>query len=138
MHFDQALFVILLGSCTGAARRETSALFEAVDHYRRAAEPSKASQGQALIGLVCTDAAVCEAKRVCSEAVEPTTRALQLKSEVTARMLDLEQKRLAPGAPEAEALPAKLDEAAHLLEVGRAKMTECERRLADLRVRYGE
>jgi hypothetical protein len=69
--------------------------------------------------------------------MNPTTRALRLKDEVAARLIDVEHERLDPAALDGGSLADKLDEASRLLETGRAKMTECERRLADLRVKYG-
>jgi hypothetical protein len=135
------VIVLALGvagvACGSSARRETSALVDAVDRYRQADNMWKPTQAHAVGALPCSATSVCEAKRVCLEAIDPTTRALALKDEVTARLADIEQKRLAPAAAEAASLPGKLDEAARLLEAGRAKMTECERRLADLRIEYG-
>jgi hypothetical protein len=121
----------------GSGKRETSALLNAVDGYRRADTSAKANRVAALQTVTCSEPPVCDAKAVCVAAVEPTTRALLLKDEVAARLADIEQRRLAPDAPEASALPGKLDEAQRLLETGRQKMTECERRLSDLRVEYG-
>jgi hypothetical protein len=132
-----AVLVLALVACAASGRRETSALVDAVDRYRQADNKSKPTQADAVAALPCSTASVCEAKRVCLEAIGPTTRALTLKDEVTARLADIEQKRLAPAAAEAASLPGKLDEATRLLETGRAKMTECERRLADLRIEYG-
>jgi hypothetical protein len=105
-----------------------------VDRYRHADDESKPARAQAVAAVLCRAADVCEAKRVCLDAIDPTTRGLILKDEVTARLGDIEQRRLAPMAPEAVSLPEKLDEAARLLEMGRRNMTECDRRLADLAV----
>jgi hypothetical protein len=126
-----------LSGCHDAPKRETAALLNAVDFFRRADAAGRAERVRAIEGLPCTDARVCEAKGICVAAVEPTARALALKDEVTARVADLEQKRLPPDAPEVQDLPTKLDEATHLLEAGRAKMTECEAKLVDLRVAFG-
>jgi hypothetical protein len=112
-------------------------LQEAVDRYRHADDASRAAQAGAVAAVSCTDDTVCATKSACVAAVEPTTRALALKNEAAARMADLEARRLSPDAPEAEALPGQLDEAARLLRIGREKMTECERGLADLRIKYG-
>lgn len=132
---------ILLASaaaaCAGTDSRETASLIDDVDRYRHADSASKAAQTRAVAAAACSSTAVCEAKRVCIEAMDPTTRALAIKDEVTARLADIEQKRLDASSAEARALPGKLDEAARLLDAGRAKMTECERRLADLRAQYG-
>jgi hypothetical protein len=121
-------------ACTGSAKRETRALAEAVDRYRHADDRAKDVQGQAVAAVACTDARVCGAKQACTAAIEPTNRALALKDEVTRRLDDLEQKRLAPDSPEAQALPGKLDEAERLLKEGRAKMADCDARLAELQI----
>jgi hypothetical protein len=124
-------------ACGASGRRETLALRDAVDHYRDAPTASKSARAQGVAVVFCSASGVCEAKQVCLAAIESTTRALVLKDEVTTRLGDIEQRRLDPAAPEADSLLGKLDEAARLLETGRARMTECERRLADLRIEYG-
>jgi hypothetical protein len=118
-----------LGACGGGAKRESAALSDAVDRYRRADDGSKASQGQSVVAVACTVAEVCAAKRACLAAIDPTTRALALKDEVAARLVDLQAKRLAPDAPEAAALPGKLDEAERLLHEGRTQMADCDAKL---------
>ncbi len=133
---------ILLGSlallaCSGSVKRETASLVAAVDRYERADDASKAAQAQEVAAVPCSAAAVCEAKRACLAAIGPTARALTLKDEVSARIDDLQAKRLAPDSPEAQALPGKLDLATKLLNEGRAKMSDCERKLADLRIASG-
>jgi hypothetical protein len=125
--------MLVLVACTGAGKREAASLFEAVDRYRHANDASKEALGRAVAAVACTDARVCDVKQVCLAAIEPTNHALQLKDEVTLRLGDLEQKRLAPDSPEAQALPAKLDEAQRLLEDGRTRMATCDARLAELR-----
>jgi hypothetical protein len=123
--------------CGNTGKREAAALVDAVDRYRRAEGPSRDALGQAVSAMPCTDARVCEARQACVAAIEPTTRALTLKDEVTRQLADLEQKRLATDSPEVQALPAKLDEAEHLLKDGRARMTACDARLTDLRLAFG-
>lgn len=124
-------------ACGGEARRESAALLEAVDRYRDADASSKLVRGQAVAAVACSAGPVCSAKRVCLAAIEPTTRALQLRDDVARRVADIEQKHLDVAPPEKQALSGKLDEATELLQAGREKMSECERRLADLRVQYG-
>ena len=126
-----------LPACDGGARREATRLTDAVDRYRRASDASKAAARDAVSAVACADSRVCDAKQACVAAIEPTTRALALKDEVSRRLVDLEQKRMAPDAPEAQALPGKLDEAELLLKDGRAKMAICDARLTDLRVAFG-
>jgi len=126
------LLLVSLAACAGSAKREAAALADAVDRYRRAENVRKASQGQAVVLVTCTDPAVCAAKQACLAAIDPTTQALLLKDEVAARVVDLQTKRLAPDAPEADALPAKLDQAERLLREGRTKMADCDAKLAAL------
>jgi hypothetical protein len=129
-----AAFILtcVLGGCTGSAKREGAALTDAVDRYRRAESSAKAAQGQAAFAVTCSDAEVCAAKQACLAAIDPTTRALSLKDEVAARVVDIQAKRLAPDAPEADALPGKLDQAELLLREGRAKMAVCDAKLGAL------
>ena len=129
--------VVTLTACSGPGKREAAALVAAVDRYRQAAGASKEAEGQAVAGVPCSDSRVCDAKQACVAAIEPTTRALALKDEVSRRLVDLEGKRLAPDSPEADALPGKLDEAERLLKDGRARMAACDARLTDLRVAFG-
>ena len=127
----------VLVACGNAGKREAAALVDAVDRYQRADGPSKDVLGQAVSALACSDSRVCEAKRTCVAAIEPTTRALTLKDDVARRLADLEQRRLETDSPEVQALPGKLDDAERLLKDGRAKMAACDARLADLRMAFG-
>ena len=132
-----ALLACAIAACTGSAKRETMTLAGAVDRYRHADGAAKEAQGQAVGAVPCSDARVCAAKQACVAAIDPTTRALALKDEVTRRLDDVEQKRLAPDSPEAQALPGKLDEAERLLKEGRAHMADCDAKLAELQVTLG-
>jgi hypothetical protein len=132
-----AALVSAFAACTSPGKREATALADAVDRYRHAADASKAGEGKAVAAVECTDTRVCDAKQTCVAAIEPTTRALALKDEVAKRLVELEQKRLAPDSPEAAALPGKLDEAERLLKDGQAGMARCDARLTDLRVAFG-
>jgi hypothetical protein len=125
------------GACAGGAKREASSLAAAVERYRRAESSAKGVQAQTVAGLACSDSRVCEAKRACVAAIDPTARALALKDEVARRVADIQDKRLSPDSPEARSLPGKLDEAETLLREGRAHMPECERKLADLAIELG-
>jgi hypothetical protein len=135
--FLAAALASALPACTGAGKREAASLTEAVDRYRHADDANKEAQGRAVAAVACTDDRVCAAKSACMAAIEPTTQALTLKDEVTRRLADLEQKRLAPDSPEAQALPGKLDEAERLLKDGHAKMTICDAKLAELHTQLG-
>lgn len=127
----------LAAACSGSARHETTALRDAVDRYRGADDASKIARREAVAAVACTAPAVCDAKRVCLAAIDPTTRALKLKDDVSLRVSHIEQNHLDLTSPEAQGLSGQLDEASKLLEAGRQKMTECEHRLADLRLEYG-
>src|ERR1700689_3842153 len=109
------LLGVALAACGGEGKREASSLEMAVDRYRRADGAAKEALGQAVSGVACSDARGCDAKQACLAATEPTTRALDLKEQVARGLADLEQKRVALDSPEAQALPAKLDEAERLL-----------------------
>jgi hypothetical protein len=124
----------VMAACTGSAKREAAALTEAVDRFSRV---SSAAQVQAVDAVSCTDERVCEAKRVCMEALDPTARALALKDEVGLKLADIEAARLSPDAAAAQELPGKLDEASRLLREGHAKMHECDAKLTDLKLAYG-
>jgi hypothetical protein len=128
---------LLAAACTPSAKGETSALSSAVDRWRRAEGPGKETAGRAVGAVACSERQVCEARQACVAAIEPTARALALKDEVTARLAEVEGKRLAPDSPEARALPEKLDEAQRLLEEGRAHMADCDAKLAALQVAFG-
>jgi hypothetical protein len=128
-----ALVLTSLPACGNPARQQATSLAAAVDRYRHASDgPSRQAQSEAVAAVACTDARVCDAKQACVAAIEPTTRALALKDEVTLRLGDMEKGRLDAGSPEAQALPAKLDEASRLLQDARGKMTTCDAKLAEL------
>jgi hypothetical protein len=124
-------------ACAGSAKREAATLVAEVDRYRRADNSSKAAEVQRIAEVACTDAKVCGAKRACLAAIDPTARALTLKDEVAHRLVDIERKRISVDSADAQGLPAKLDEAEKLLNQGRAKMPDCEKKLADLELEYG-
>lgn len=129
--------MLLFCACYGSGKAEASSLDDGVDRYRRAEGSQKTSELQAVTDLPCTAVEVCEAKEACLAAMRTTTRALALKDEVARMLGDLQGKRLALDAEAAQSLPAKLDEATLLLQEGRAKMTDCEKKLADLGLHYG-
>ena len=131
------LMALATSACTGSDKRETAALEEAIDRYRHSQSPSRTDLALAVAAVPCTEAAVCEAKTACLAGIEPTNRALLLKDEVASRIGDLEHKRITADAPEAQALPGKLEEATRLLEIGRTKMADCEKRLIDLHLHHG-
>jgi hypothetical protein len=109
----------------------------AVDSFRLAESGSKNAQAKQVASVACTDQSVCDAKRACVAAIDPTTRALSLKEEVERGVGDIESKRVAVDSPEARSLPGKLDEAEALLKDGRLRMSACDRKLAELQVKLG-
>jgi hypothetical protein len=127
--------LLLFAACSDRTRRETQALVDAVDAYRHADSASKAARGKAVGEVACSDPQVCAARQICVAAIEPTTQALALKDEVTARIGDIEKGALAPDSGVAQALPGKLDDAERLLRQGRDKMGECDVKLAALSTR---
>ena len=132
------LAMVFLVGCSGPGKREAAALTEAVDRFRAAnTDAARSAQAQALATFACSDAKVCDVKRTCVEAVEPTAMALALKNQVTVKLADLEAARLAPDSAEAQELPVKLDEATRLLREGHTKMDECDTKLTELRVTFG-
>jgi hypothetical protein len=132
-----SLATCALFGCTGTAKRETAILISAVDGFRRAEAAAKNAEATRVAAVTCTDESVCDAKRACVAAIDPTTRALSLKEEVERRVQDIESKRMPVDSPEARGLPGKLDEAEALLKDGRQKMASCDRKLAELQLRFG-
>lgn len=137
LRFLSGISVALLVSCSGSAKREASILIAAVDAFRRAESQQKEAEAKRVAAVACTDDRVCEAKRACVSALEPTAQALILKEQVERSVASIEGKTLALDSPEARGLPAKLDEAQRLLSDGRAKMAACDRRLAELQLQLG-
>jgi hypothetical protein len=129
--------IVALAACTSATKREAAALADAVDRFRIAEDAQKPGAAAMIRAAACTDAAVCDVKTACVSAGDKTARALELKSEVEARLADLESKKLAPDDPAARALPLKLDESERLLREGRAAMHDCETKLSALRLKLG-
>jgi hypothetical protein len=131
------VFGVSLFACSGGAKREAAILVAAVDTFRRAETASKDTEAKRVAAVACTDASVCEAKRTCVAAIEPTARALLLKKQVERSVAGIEGKRIAPDSPEVRELPAKLEEAERLLSDGRQMMSACDRKLAELELRFG-
>ena len=131
------VFGSLLLGCSSDAKRQAAVLAAAVDSFRRAETDSKNAEAKRVAAVACTDEAVCDAKRACVAAVDPTARALLLKKEVEQSVEAIESKRVPSDSPEARDLPAKLDEAEKLLSSGRQMMSACDRKLAELELRFG-
>jgi hypothetical protein len=135
--FCVLLPALALGACHGSGKGEAASLDDAVDRYRRAEGAQKTAELQAATDVPCTITEVCEAKTACLAAMGSTTRALDIKDEVARMLGDLQEKRLPLDAAAAQELPGKLDEATRLLQEGRTKMADCDKKLADLELHYG-
>jgi hypothetical protein len=131
------LALVCLQACNGALHRESGALAEAVDRYRKAAPAQKGPARQAVLAVACSAPDVCTAKQVCLAAIDSTLQAFALKDEVAARIADVQEKRIARDSPEAEALPGKLEAAERLLQEGWAEMSKCDAQLAALAAKHG-
>jgi hypothetical protein len=123
--------------CANPAKGEASTLVANVDRFRRAENAEKPSLLPAIEGSPCTDQDVCAAKDACLAHAKPTAEGLVLKTEVQRGLSDLEDKRLAPDAAAAAALPEKLYEASRLLDRGHAALAGCDQRILVLRAKFG-
>jgi hypothetical protein len=129
-----------IGSCIAACssnKQEAAALVAAVDRFHKAENADKPDRAKAISEVVCTDADVCEAKRVCDTSTKSTAAGLRLKGEVERGLLAIEKGTLAKTDDAAKALPDKLDEAGRLLGEGHAEMPACDQKILALRGRYG-
>lgn len=110
---------------------------DSVDRYRRAKDVERDARARAVAEVACTAARVCDAKSACLASFDPTDRALALKDEVARALARIQSGAVAKDSVEAQALPAKLDQAERLLKEGRAKMPDCEQKIAGLRIELG-
>ena len=129
-----ALALALL-ACTDA-KGEAAGVVSAVDRFRKAENAQKPELAPAVASAPCTDDEVCAAKTACLAVTEPTAQGLLLKREVERGIADLEQKRLAPDAEAAQALPGKLDRATQLLEQAKNALPGCDAKILGLRAKY--
>jgi hypothetical protein len=120
----------------GSAKQEAASLVEAVSRFRKAENGDKPDREKAIAALPCSDAEVCETKRVCEAATKPTAEALVLKAEVERGLADLEHGVIAKTDDAAAALPGKLDVAERLLAEGHAAMPACDQKVLALRARF--
>jgi predicted transcriptional regulator len=124
-----------VGACS-TGKQEAASLIAATDRFHKAENVDKPDRADAIARVVCTEAEVCEAKRVCESASKSTARALVLKAEVERGLAALEQGALARTDDAAAALPEKLDEAERLLNLGHEAMPACDQKILALRARY--
>jgi hypothetical protein len=129
--------LVAVSSGCGTGRREAGSLAEAVDRYRRASMDAKGGPAEMVERVACTDAEVCAAKEACLASVRPTVRGMALKREVQTALDDLEAARITREQAQALGLSAKLDEASHAVEEGRANLAACDTQVLALRMKYG-
>jgi len=129
------LGALLLGC--GSGRQEAASLVEAVARFRRAENSEKPTREQDIENVACSDADVCETKRICEAATRPTSEALRLKAQVERGLADLEHGVIVKTDDAATALPKMLDEAERLLAEGHDAMPACDKRVLELRARFG-
>jgi hypothetical protein len=124
------------GAACTSAKPEAAALVAAVDRFHKAENADKPDREAAIAAVVCADADVCEAKRVCDAAAKSTAAGLRLKVEVQQGLAALEKGTLSKTDDAARALPDKLDEAGRLMGEGHAQMPACDQKILALRGRY--
>jgi hypothetical protein len=129
-HTPLALVALLSIACN-AAPTETRQLATAVESFRRAENPEKASQVDAIKRSPCTDADVCAARAVCVESAEATARGLALTASAEKDLLAIMK------ASQAEYIDRMLDEAKKANELGMKKLLECEDMLVALKRKHG-
>jgi hypothetical protein len=132
------ILALALIHCANSGKREAATLSDAIDRFRRAdSGAARTAQAAAVAAVACTEGRVCDTKKTCVEAIDPTVKAMALKDEVASKIADIEGGKLAADSDDARSLPGKLDEATHLLGEGHRKMGQCDSMLTDLRVLYG-
>ena len=91
---------------------------------------------ETLRAVKCSAVDVCQARDACLASAEATAKALRLKSEVEQGLLAIEKDAMPHDAPEARALPLKLDEAESLLKEGFAALPACDDQVMALKRKY--
>ena len=135
-------FALFLGiscvhiACTSGARQEAAQVVEAVDRFRKADNAAKPATVETLRAVKCSAEDVCRARDACLASAEATAKALRLKSEVEQGLSALEKDAMPSDAPEARALPAKLDEAESLLKEGFRALPACDDQVMALKRKY--
>ena len=132
-----ATVIVALGSGCDHGREETAALAAAVDAFRGAPDADKPGRADAIAKLRCSDREVCAAKADCLAVATASVKALALQKEGQGKLADLKQGRLAPDAPEAAALPAKLDEAERQVAEAKSHVEGCDAQIKVLQRKHG-
>ncbi len=127
-----ALLALLLVACD-ADRGDAERVVSVVERYRRAENAEKPALADAIRATPCKAADVCQARDACAASAEPTGKALRLKHEVETKLAAVDRGDLPRESPEAQALPAKLDEAESLLKDGFDHLKPCDDAVLALR-----
>jgi hypothetical protein len=130
------VFVTLLGACDAAARRDAESVVAAVGRFRTADNASMPAMMDALKATPCSAADVCKTRDDCIAIGESTVKALLLKAEVEKAIASLEKGTLSKDSPEAQGLPAKLDEAEALLKRGHEGLSTCDDEVSALKRKH--
>lgn len=125
-----------LTACDGEDKRRAASLVAAVEQFRRAENAARPARVEAIRAVACAPDDVCRARDACLASAEPTAKALTLKAEAENAIGRLERGELAKDAPEARALPQKLDDAQRLLDEGHDALAACDDALIALKRRY--
>lgn len=119
--------VLTLGGCSkSVAKIDLARLTQAVERFRRSSNAEKPAAAKALRELEILDHDVLVVRDVCAASADATAEALVLKREVELGLAALEHGTLAKESAEAQALPAKVDQAEALLKKGHDLMPMCD------------
>ena len=119
--------ICLLFACKTTKESEGERMLSAVTAYRRATNAEVGPAALALEQTPCTDPDVCQLKTACLASSAPTRKALELKTRLEAKMLNL--GAMADAGPLGDAglgLLAQIDEVEKLLKEGRDALTSCD------------
>ncbi|HEY8075971.1 MAG TPA: hypothetical protein VIF62_17710 [Labilithrix sp.] len=128
-------FLFVVVACD-ADRGEAERVISTVERYRRADNAEKPALADSIRAVPCSAADVCQARDACAASAEPTSKALRLKHEVEVKLAAVERGDLPRESPEAQALPAKLDEAESLLKEGFDHLQPCDDAILALRRKH--
>jgi hypothetical protein len=130
------LLLVACVACEGGERREAGSVVVAVQRFHQADNAGKPAAAEALRAVPCSAADVCQTRDLCLVAADSWAKAVILKDTV-GRAIDLIEKGiLAKDAPEAQALPDKLENAERLLKEGHARLAECDDAVAALKRKH--
>jgi len=130
-------FLLATVVACSSAEEEAASLVSAVEMFHRASNDARPARADAVAGVVCRNAEVCQAKSLCVEAIAETASALRMKRDAESVLAEVESHKRAANDPTVLALPAKLDEASALLRKGHDAMPACDKKILVLRERYG-